>query len=192
MDCNEAQLLPTGVRALKAVPALDAGKAGRSPRRWRTHVLGQYAHLKAASAFAKFIVSLRRKLWFIYAKESFAGPKAVLAYLSRYTHRVAISNSLLIKVGSDGLTFRVKNYHVDGDARSTTMTLASAEFICRVLLHALRRGFHRIRRTGFLASSSNAENIARALTLLAVASPEPASAGAMEQSATVAPARTCP
>jgi len=152
---------------------------------------GPHAHLKAAPAFAKFIAALRRKRWFVYAKEPFAGPKAVLAYLSRYTHRVAISNSRLIKADASGVTFRVKNYRVDGDARYTTMTLAPAEFIRRVLLHVLPKGFHRIRHTGFLASSAKAENIAKARELLSVPRPEPSSADATDQAATGS-VRTCP
>ena len=126
-----------------------------------------------------------------YAKEPFAGPKAVLAYLSRYTHRVAISNSRLISADADGVTLRVKNYRVDGDARYTTMTLAPAEFIRRVLLHVLPKGFHRIRHTGFLASSSKADNIAKARALLAVLASDPNPVGTTEQ-VTAAPARTCP
>jgi Putative transposase len=153
---------------------------------------GVHVALADAAVFAKWLMVLKKKRWFVYAKEPFAGPKAVFAYLSRYTHRVAISNSRLVKADASGVTFRVKNYRVHGDARYTTMTLAPAEFIRRVLLHVLPKGFHRIRHTGFLASSGKAENIANARTLLAVASPEPAPTIAMEQSATVAPARTCP
>jgi Putative transposase/Transposase zinc-binding domain len=152
---------------------------------------GPHAHLKAASAFAKFIVPLHRKRWFVYAKEPFAGPKAVLAYLSRYTHRVAISNSRLINADPSSVTFRVKNYRVDGDARYTTMTLVPAEFIRRVLLHVLPKGFHRIRHTGFLASSAKAENIGKARELLSVPRPEPPSADTTAQTATD-PVRTCP
>ena len=153
---------------------------------------GAHAHLTAAPAFAKFVMPLRRKRWFVYAKEPFAGPKAVLAYLSRYTHRVAISNSRLLKADDTGVTFRVKNYRVDGDARYTTMTLAPAEFIRRVLLHVLPQGFHRIRHTGFLASSAKAKNIAKARELLAVAQPEPPPIDAMEQAATAVQPRICP
>jgi hypothetical protein len=151
-----------------------------------------HAPLADAAAFTKWLVPLKKKPWFVYAKEPFAGPKAVLAYLSRYTHRVAISNSRLIKADASGVTFRVKNYRVDGDARYTPMTLAPGEFIRRVLLHVLPKGFHRIRHTGFLASSGKAETIAKARALLAVAQPEPPPIDAMEQVATAAPARTCP
>jgi Putative transposase len=153
---------------------------------------GNHAPLADAVTFAKWLAPLRKKRWFVYAKEPFAGPKAVLAYLSRYTHRVAISNSRLLKADASGVTFRVKNYRVDGDARYTTMTLAPGEFIRRVLLHVLPKGFHRIRHTGFLASSSKAENIEKARALLDVAQPEPASAGTTEQAAEPVPSRKCP
>ena len=152
---------------------------------------GAHAHLTAASAFAKFLAPLRKKKWFVYAKEPFAGPKQVLAYLSRYTHRVAISNSRLVAADASGVTFRVKNYRVDGAARYTTMKLAPGEFIRRVLLHVLPKGFHRIRHTGFLASGGKAASIAKARELLAVAPPEPAPAAGIEQAA-AAPSRTCP
>ena len=98
-----------------------------------------------AKQFAKFLTPLRKKRWFVYAKEPFAGPKQVLAYLSRYTHRVAISNSRLINADAMAVTFKVKNYRVDGHDRYTTTTLAPAEFIRRVLIHVLPRGLHRIR-----------------------------------------------
>jgi Putative transposase/Transposase zinc-binding domain len=151
---------------------------------------GMHAALADAAMFANWLAPLKKKRWFVYAKEPFAGPKAVLAYLSRYTHRVAISNSRLVSAGNDGVTFRVKNYRVDGDARYTTMTLAPGEFIRRVLLHVLPKGFHRIRHTGFLASSSKAKNLARARALLAVPSSDLNPAGATEQ--TVVSTHTCP
>jgi hypothetical protein len=147
--------------------------------------------LSAALAFAKFLAPLRRKRWFVYAKEPFAGPKAVLAYLSRYTHRVAISNSRLINADASGVTFRVKNYRVEGCTRYTTMTLDSHEFIRRVLLHVLPKGFHRIRHTGFLASGAKADNIAKARALLSVPQPEPAPADTSDGPA-AEPRRTCP
>lgn len=115
----------------------------------------------------------------------------MLAYLSRYTHRVAISNSRLIKVDRDCVTFRVKNYRVDGDARYTTMTLAPGEFIRRVLLHVLPKSFHRIRHTGFLASSAKAKNLAKSRALLAEPASDPTSVSTPEQ-ATAVPARSCP
>ena len=124
------------------------------------------AHLACATQFAAFLAPLRKKRWFVYAKEPFAGPKQVLAYLSRYTHRVAISNSRLLKCDGGTVTFRVKNYKADGAARYTTMTLDIDEFIRRFLLHVLPKGLHRIRHYGLLATGQRAENIERARELL--------------------------
>jgi len=107
----------------------------------------------------------------VYAKPPFSGPEAVLAYLSRYTHRVAISNRRLIAFDETGVTFRYKDYRRDGPERQRIMTLAPHEFIRRFLLHVLPRGFHRIRHYGLLASSARDASIARARELLAVAPP---------------------
>jgi len=107
----------------------------------------------------------------VYAKPPFAGPEAVLAYLSRYTHRVAISNQRLIAFDETGVTFCYKDYRRDGPERQRVMTLAAHEFIRRFLLHVLPHGFHRIRHYGLLASSTRRANIARARELLAGAPP---------------------
>jgi hypothetical protein len=104
-------------------------------------------------------------------REPFAGPKQVLRYLSRYTHRVAISNRRLISTDENGVTFRYKDYRHDGPSRYKTMTLATDEFIRRFLIHVLPKRFHRIRRYGLLASGNRAANIARARELLATPSP---------------------
>ena len=110
----------------------------------------------------------------VYAKPPFAGPEAVLAYLSRYTHRVAISNRRLISFDETGVTFRYKDYRRDGAERQRTMTLRPDEFIRRFLLHVLPKGFHRIRHYGLLASAGRKANVARARELLdAPAPPEP-------------------
>ena len=106
---------------------------------------GSMAHLADRRAFLRHLSPVRKKRWVVYAKPPFAGPEAVLAYLSRYTHRVAISNSRLVRFDADGVTFRYKNYREAGTARQQIMTLAADEFIRRFLLHALPRGFHRIR-----------------------------------------------
>ena len=113
----------------------------------------------------------RKKRLVVYAKPPFAGPEAVLAYLSRYTHRVAISNRRLIAFDETGVTFRYKDYRRDGPERQRVMTLAPHEFIRRFLLHVLPHGFHRIRHYGLLASSARKASIARARELLAVAPP---------------------
>src|SRR6516162_6094485 len=109
--------------------------------------------------------------WAVYAKPPFAGPEAVLAYLSRYTHRVAISNRRLLAFDAAGVTFRYKDYRHDGGQRQHVMTLATDEFIRRFLLHLLPRGFHRIRHYGLLAASAREANLTRARELLAVAPP---------------------
>ena len=134
---------------------------------------GEHAHLAGDKAFAAFLAPLRRTRWFVYSKRPFAGPKAVLAYLSRYTHRVAISNRRLIAADETGVTFKVKDYRIEGPGRYTTMTLATAEFIRRFLLHVLPKGLHRIRHYGLLASSAKAEMVAKARELLSVPPTEP-------------------
>jgi hypothetical protein len=108
---------------------------------------GTHAALTQRRAFIRFLAPLRRKRWFVYAKRPFAGPKAVLAYLARYTHRVAISNRRLIRADANSVTFKVKDYRVEGPGRYTTMTLATHEFIRRFLMHVLPKGLHRIRRS---------------------------------------------
>jgi hypothetical protein len=104
--------------------------------------------------------------WVVYAKRPFAGPKAVLAYLSRYTHRVAIANSRLLTLDERGVTFKWKDYRNKGQSRFKTMTLKTDEFIRRFLIHVLPSGFHRIRHYGLLANARRAENIKRARALL--------------------------
>jgi Putative transposase len=114
----------------------------------------------------------------VYSKRPFGGPQAVLAYLSRYTHRVAISNSRLIACDQQGVTFKWKDYRIEGRDRYKRMTLTTDEFIRRFLIHVLPRGFHRIRHYGLLARATCADNIARARELLAIPKPpaEPADA----------------
>ena len=132
---------------------------------------GEHAHLADRTAFDAFLAPLRTTEWVVYAKEPFAGPKAVLAYLSRYTHRVAISNSRLIRADTDSVTFRVKDYRIDGPGRYKTMTLKPHEFIRRFLIHVLPKGQHRIRHYGFLGNGNRAANIARIRALLAAPAP---------------------
>ncbi len=102
------------------------------------------------------------------ARPPFAGPKSVLAYLSRYTHRVAISNRRLIKADANAVTLRVKDYRRTGPERYTTMTLGPHEFIRRFLIHVLPRGLHRIRHYGLFANSNRAGNLAKMRDLLGV------------------------
>ncbi len=128
---------------------------------------GEHASLAGAEAFAAFLAPLRKVEWVVYCKRPFGGPQAVLAYLSRYTHRVAISNSRLIAAGEKGVTFKVKDYRIEGPGRYKTMTLATGEFIRRFLIHVLPKDLHRIRHYGLFANASRADNIARARQLLA-------------------------
>jgi hypothetical protein len=134
---------------------------------------GAAAPLADRRAFLRHLSPVRKKRWVVYAKPPFAGPQAVLAYLSRYTHRVAISNRRLIAFDETGVTFRYKDYRRDGPERQRVMTLVADEFIRRFLLHVLPRGFHRIRHYGLLAGSARKASLARARELLKVA-PEPA------------------
>ncbi len=142
-------------------------------RNGRLAFFGDHAGLADRAAFDAFLEPLRRIDWVVYAKEPFAGPEAVLAYLSRYTHRVAISNSRLIRAGADSVTFRVKDYRIDGPGRYKTMTLGAHEFIRRFLMHVLPRGQHRIRHYGLFANGGRAANIARIRELLAAPTPAP-------------------
>ena len=134
----------------------------------RLQFFGLHTALADKAAFKTFLEPLYHSRWHVYAKPPFAGPQQVLAYLARYTHRVAISNSRLIKADETGVTFRYKDYRIKGPARYKTMTLAPAEFIRRFMLHVLPKGFHRIRHYGLLASCrTKAETLARARELIA-------------------------
>ncbi|RYY28747.1 MAG: IS91 family transposase [Sphingomonadales bacterium] len=132
---------------------------------------GTMSHLAERRAFLRHLSPVRKKRWVVYAKPPFAGPEAVLAYLARYTHRVAISNSRLLQFDEEGVTFRCKDYRKAGAGRQQVMTLAADEFIRRFLLHALPRGFHRIRHYGLLASAHRKDHLERARRLLDVAPP---------------------
>jgi len=127
---------------------------------------GQHQDLADPHAFNNFIQPLRKLEWYLYAKRPFQGPKAVLTYLSRYTHRVAIANSRLITQDEHGVTFKYKDYRAKQRFRYKTMTLDSDEFIRRFLIHVLPKGFHRIRHYGLLANTVRNNNLAQARELL--------------------------
>ena len=167
----------------KLVAAHEAG---------RLQFLGSHTHLADAKAFAAFLAPLRKTRWFVYAKRPFAGPKAVLAYLSRYTHRVAISNRRLIALDQRSVTFKVKDYRIDGPGRYTTMTLDVGEFIRRFLIHVLPKGFHHIRHYGLFASTNRAETIARARELLGLPASAAEEAVDVDPAAAQALAHPCP
>lgn len=155
----------------------------------RLQFFGDQAALNERRAFLRRIAPLRKQRWVVYAKPPFSGPAAVLAYLSRYTHRVAISNRRLITMDEAGITFRYKDYRRSDTERQRVMTLAPDEFIRRFLIHVLPKGFHRIRNYGLLASATHKANIARARELLAVAPIMPAPE---ELPAAPAPLPPCP
>jgi len=138
----------------------------------RLNFFGEHVRLIDAKAFAAYLAPLRKSEWVVYSKQPFGGPEAVLAYLSRYTHRVAISNSRLIACDRNGVTFKWKDYRIEGRDRYKRMTLATDEFIRRFLIHVLPNGFHRIRHYGLFAKATCATNIARARQLLAVPKPQ--------------------
>ncbi len=136
--------------------------------RGELNFFGRHHGLTDAVAFNQFLQPARRIDWVVYAKRPFAGPEAVLAYLSRYTHRVAIANRRLIAYDERGVTFKWKDYRAKGHDRDKTMTLPTDEFIRRFLLHVLPSGFHRIRHYGLFANKVRAKRIAQACELLQV------------------------
>jgi len=158
----------------------------------RLQFFGAHARLADKAAFAAYLRPLRKIDWVVYAKEPFAGPRQVLRYLSRYTHRIAISNRRLISADETSVTFKYKDYRIDGPARYKTMTLATHEFIRRFLIHVLPKGFHRIRHYGLLASANRAANIAHARELLAMPPKEPKIAKAAEPGEPRVLPRPCP
>jgi Putative transposase/Transposase zinc-binding domain len=145
----------------------DAHRAGQ------LQFFGDHAALTDPAAFTEYLKPLHQCEWVVYAKRPFAGPAAVLAYLSRYTHRVAISNSRLIACDERGVSFRWKDYRLKGRTRYKTMTLRYAEFMRRFLLHVLPSGFHRIRHYGLLANAARRQNLATARALLNQRTPQP-------------------
>jgi predicted Zn-ribbon and HTH transcriptional regulator len=171
VSCRPGFFLPVRVLSrlfrrlfLKALSAAHA--AGR------LSFFGDDIHLAEAQSFAALLAPLRKAEWVVYAKRPFGGPQAVLAYLSRYTHRVAIANSRLISCDQQGVTFKWKDYRIEGRDRYKQMTLATDEFIRRSLTHVLPKGLHRIRHYGLFAKSACADNIARVRKLLAAATPQ--------------------
>jgi len=187
VSSRPAFLLPVRVlgalfRRLFLTRLLELHTAGR------LQFFGDQSDLNDQRAFARHLATIRKKKWVIYAKPPFSGPEAVLAYLSRYTHRVAISNHRLISFDEAGVTFRYKDYRRSGADRQRTMTLHADEFIRRFLVHVLPQGFHRIRHYGLLASAGRKANVARARELLAV----PATAGPTAPDAPSDPRPPCP
>jgi hypothetical protein len=196
INCRRNYLLPEAVLA-KLFCRLMLQMLRDAHARGALQFVGRRAALADAKAFAAYLAPLRNTKWYVYAKRPFGGPEAVRAYLARYTHRVAISNSRLVAADSTGVTFRYKDYRIKGPGRYKTMTLATGEFIRRFLSHVLPRGFHRIRHYGFLASSTKATTIARARELIAAATPTaqqpaPDRAAATDSTTTDKAAHPCP
>jgi hypothetical protein len=193
-SCRPRFLLPVQVLS-QLFRRLLLQKLRAAHKTGQLQFFGQHAHLAEPKAFAAYLAPLRKIEWYLYLKPPFGGPEAVLAYLSRYTHRVAIANSRLIAFNGNSVTFRYKDYHADGRARYKVMTLATHEFIRRFLIHVLPHGFHRIRHYGLFANGNRAANIARARELLAAPSrpeqPETAAATPATDQPRILP-RPCP
>jgi len=152
---------------MEFAPALDRT---RKPKSSRTDVeMRLSAPPFVRGPYLIWLEPLRNKEWVVYAKQPFAGPDQVLAYLARYTHRVAISNQRLVSADRQGVTFKWKDYRISGPARYKTMSLSHHEFIRRFLLHVLPKGFMRVRHYGFLANRVKQQNLARCRQLLGVA-----------------------
>ena len=139
----------------------------------RLQFFADQAALAEPAAFKAHLAALRKIEWVVYAKRPFAGPDAVLAYLSRYTHRIAIANSRLLAFDGECVTFKWKDYRAKADTRYKLMTLDADEFIRRFLIHVLPSGFHRIRHYGLFANANRAANIALARRLLGAPDPAP-------------------
>jgi len=179
ISCRPGFFLPVRVLS-RLFRRLFLEKLAAAHEAGRLHFFGDHSPLADRGAFAAYLAPLRKIEWVVYSKPPFGGPQAVLAYLSRYTHRVAIANSRLLSLDDARVTFKWKDYRAKRRQRHKVMTLASDEFIRRFLIHVLPGGFHRIRHYGLLANGGRAENIARARELLAVSptQSEPADANA--------------
>ena len=163
--CHPGFFLP--VRVLSQLfRRLFLEKLSDAYRADRLQFFGEHQRLAETRIFNDWLKPLRQCEWVVYAKRPFAGPAAVLAYLSRYTHRVAIANSRLMTLDEQGVTFKWKDYRAKGRCRYKTMTLATDEFMRRFLLHVLPSGFHRIRHYGLIANTARKDNLARARELL--------------------------
>ena len=165
VSCRPLFLLP--VKVLSALfRGLFLDKLRAAYRAGALAFFGKHAQLIDPRAFAGYLAPLWNKKWVVYCKHPFGGPQEVLRYLARYTHRVAISNRRLIACDEKGVTFKWKDYRLEGPERYKVMTLPIHEFIRRFLMHVLPAGFHRIRYYGLLASGQRAENVAHARELL--------------------------
>lgn len=140
----------------------------KAHRNGELNFYGEHIDLEDKKTFERYLQPAQQVDWVVYAKKPFAGPEHVLRYLSRYTHRVAIANSRLISASANTVTFKWKDYRIEGEKRYKSMTLQTNEFIRRFLLHVLPDGFHRIRHYGMLSNKVRAEEILLARTSLDV------------------------
>ena len=163
--CKPGFFLPVRVLS-RLFRRLFLEELAKAHRAGQLQFFGKYAALSQAGAFADWLAPLPDSEWVVYAKRPFAGPAAVLAYLSRYTDRVAISNRRLLALDERGVTFRWKDYRAKASTRYKTMTLSAEEFMRRFLLHVLPEGFHRIRHYGLLANAQRTHSLAQARQLL--------------------------
>jgi hypothetical protein len=170
LSCKPGFFLPVRVLS-RLFRRLFLDKLAQAHQTGQLRFFAKHTGLVNANAFAAYLAPLRKVEWVVYAKRPFAGPEAVLAYLSRYTHRVAIANSRLISADNNAVTFNYKDYRLKGRQRHKTMTLKPHEFIRRFLIHVLPKGLHRIRHYGLFANGSRVDNIAKARDLLAVPAP---------------------
>jgi hypothetical protein len=191
LSCRPGFFLPVRVlsrlfRRLILEKLIAAHEAGR------LQFFDDHAELVDHDAFATYLAPLRKSEWVVYAKPPFGGPAAVFSYLSRYTHRVAISNSRLIALDDKQVIFKWKDYRAKGPKPWTTMTLAPSEFIRRFLIHVLPSGFHRIRHYGLFANGGRAENLARARELLDLPAPQDQTEPTTEADQLPSLAQPCP
>ena len=189
VSCRPGFFLPVRVLS-RLFRRLFLEKLATAHQAGRLKFFNDLAPLADCEAFDAHLAPLRKIEWVVYAKRPFGGPEAVLAYLSRYTHRIAISNSRLIAFDGANVTFRWKDYRTKGRERYKTMTLAAPEFIRRFLIHVLPDGFHRIRHYGLFANGGRVRNIARIRELLAM--PVTDHDQTPDASEPVPPERPCP
>lgn len=192
ISCRPGFFLPVRVLS-RLFRRLFLEKLEAAHRARQLQFFGQHTGFADHDKFATFLAPLRKIEWIVYAKRPFAGPESVLAYLSRYTHRVAISNSRLIRFDATaGVTFKWKDYRAKARDRQKVMTLATGEFIRRFLMHVLPRGFHRIRHYGLFANGGRAENLARMRELLDVPIPQVETEPCTQSDETPDLAQPCP
>ncbi len=158
IDCRKGFFLPVRVLS-RLFRRLMCERLAKLHAAGELKFFGRNKDLVDRDAFTVFLGRERNREWVVYAKRPFAGPEQVLAYLARYTHRIAISNSRITAFDGKRVTFRVKNYRKNGPGRYGVMTLDVGEFMRRFLLHILPDGFHRIRHVGFLANTNRVKSV---------------------------------